>query len=170
MLESSHRNKKGVNAMTKISKAEERGRQRGFVLDTREYALYKEKTLVKTIDKPDGKVFKIRVYWYKLKARGIVCRIVDSNYYTPVVRCSLWERRGGYLRSVGLGFTMLVDKTILSEKRVFNKLWESLDKVDEDELYRAYLLTTDTDEPMSNTYRVNNPTFFYDEALFGVRG
>ena len=65
---------------------------------------------------------------------------------------------------------MLVDKTILSEKRVFNKLWESLDKVDEDELYRAYLLTTDTDEPMSNTYRVNNPTFFYDEALFGVRG
>ena len=52
MLESSHRNKKGVNAMTKMCRAEEKGRQRGFVLDTREYALYKEKTLVKTIDKP----------------------------------------------------------------------------------------------------------------------
>ena len=157
--------------MTKISKAEERGRQRGFTMDSREYAFYREKTLVKTIDKPNGKVFKIKVYWYKLKSIGTTAYgLVDSEYYTPVVRCSLWERRGGYLRSVGLGFTKLVDKTILSEKRVFNKLWESLDSIDEDELYRAYLLTTDTDEPMSDTYRVNNPTFFYEESLYGVRG
>ena len=148
--------------MTKMCRAEEKGRQRGFVLDSREYALYKEKTLVKTIDKPDGKEIKIKVYWYKLKSRNASFRFVDSSYYTPVVRCSLWERRGGCLRSVGLGFTKLVDKSILSEKRIFTKLWESLDKVDEEELYRSYLLTTDTDEPMSITYRVNNPTFFYD--------
>ena len=124
-----------------INKAMESGLERGFSISG-------NKSLVKYVNKGNDKLFRIEVRWSGLRGSGD---------YTPVVSCSLMERTGGCLRSVGLGFTRVLDNTYLRKTRRMNDLWKILDKVDETALFAKYALIKDTDVLYSKENFINNP-------------
>ena len=124
-----------------ISKAMESGLERGFSISG-------NKSLVKYVNKGNDKMFRIEVRWSGLRGSGD---------YTPVVSCSLMERTGGCLRSVGLGFTRVLDNMYLRKTRRMNDLWKILDKVDETALFAKYALIKDTDVLYSKENFINNP-------------
>ena len=124
-----------------INKAMESGLERGFSISG-------NKSLVKYVNKGNDKMFRIEVHWSGLRGSGD---------YTPVVSCSLMERTGGCLRSVGLGFTRVLDNMYLRKTRRMNDLWKILDKVDETALFAKYALIKDTDVLYSKENFINNP-------------
>ena len=132
----------------KVNEAIELGKKRGF-------SATKSKTLVKYIEKGNGKVFKIEVYWYDL---------MWSDYYIPVVSCRLMEHMGMCLRSLGLGFTDIVDDMYIRKVRRINDLWKVLDRVDETSLFARYSLIKDTDILCSKEHLTNNPIFEYRDG------
>ena len=132
----------------KVNEAVESGMKRGFTAT-------KSKTLVKYLEKGNGKVFQIELYWYKLRG---------SDYYIPAVSCRLLEHVGMCLRSLGLGFTDTVDNLCLKRARRINDLWKVLDKVDETALFAKYSLIKDTDILYSKENLTNNPVFEYRDG------
>lgn len=125
----------------KTNEAVELGMKRGF-------SLRGDKSLVKYVNKGNDKAFRIAVYWKGLRG---------SEYFTPVVSCCLMERTGSCLRSVGLGFTRVLDNMYLRKIRRMNDLWKMLDKVDETALFAKYALIKDTDVLYSKENFINNP-------------
>lgn len=126
-----------------INEAMESGLKRGFSISG-------NKSLVKYVNKGNDRMFRIEVRWSGLRGSGC---------YTPVVSCCLMERTGGCLRSVGLGFTRLLDNMYLRKTRRMNDLWKILDKVDETSLFATYALIKDTDILYSRENFINNPVF-----------
>lgn len=89
----------------------------GFTLDLQHFLIWGEKSAVRRIDLPDGKILKATLEYRDARD--------DSHHYTglhqPMVHLSIWTDRGnGMLSSHGMGASVKIGT--VQSKRNFNNL------------------------------------------------